>query len=400
MTNDRNVPLGYLRTFVTLLVVAHHALLAYHPYAPPPGAALTAQPRLWMAFPVVDSHRSAGIDLFVGFNDTFFMSLMFLISGLFVWPSLVRKGAVRFARDRARRLGLPFLVSAAVLAPLAYYPAYLQTRTHAGFWHEWLRLGEWPAGPAWFLWVLLALGCLAAALCKLAPRWDDALGQVTGRWSAKPIVAFAALVAISALAYVPMAMIFDPVRWVRFGPFYLQISRLLHYTVYFFAGAGLGAFGAERGLLAPDGRLARRWPAWIAASLGFFLVAVVAFLVIISTLSKGGPGPLLMAFGNFTFVLSCASSSFACLALFIRFARRANRISDSLSRSAYGIYICHYVCVTWLQLALLRADLPGIVKGLLVTVGATLVSWFVSIAWRTVRRPELTRLPRLASERP
>jgi hypothetical protein len=400
MTTDRNinVPLGYLRTFVTLLVVAHHALLAYHPYAAPPAASLTTQPRLWMAFPVVDSHRSAGIDLFIGFNDTFFMSLMFLISGVFAWPSLVRKGAVRFARNRAARLGLPFLVSAAVLAPLAYYPAYLQTRMHGGFWHEWLHLGEWPAGPAWFLWVLLAFGCLAAALYKLAPRWGDALGQFAGKWSAKPVAAFATLVAVSAIAYVPMAMIFDPMRWVRLGPFYLQVSRLLLYAVYFFAGAALGAFGAERGLLASDGRLARRWPVWITASAGSFLVAIALFLVILSTLPKGGPAPLLMAFGNFTFVLSCAASSFACLALFVRFARRANRISDSLSANAYGIYIYHYVCVTWLQLALLRADLPGIVKGLLVTAGATLAAWFVSITLRSLL-PGFTALPRLAPER-
>ena len=46
-----------LRAFVTLLVVAHHAVLAYHPYAPPPASSLTAPPMLWMAFPVVDSQR-------------------------------------------------------------------------------------------------------------------------------------------------------------------------------------------------------------------------------------------------------------------------------------------------------------------------------------------------------
>src|SRR5262245_54982580 len=118
MSTDRNVPLGYLRMFCTLLVVAHHALLAYHPYAPAPPASLATPPPIWQAFPVVDTRSSPGIDLFIGFNDTFFMSLMFLISGLFAWPSLSRKGAAAFTRDRALRLGLPFLVSAFALAPL------------------------------------------------------------------------------------------------------------------------------------------------------------------------------------------------------------------------------------------------------------------------------------------
>jgi hypothetical protein len=69
-----NLPIGYLRAFVTVLVLAHHAVLAFHAFAPPVPA---SQPRWWQAFPVVDSQRWSGFALFVGFNDVFFMSLMF-----------------------------------------------------------------------------------------------------------------------------------------------------------------------------------------------------------------------------------------------------------------------------------------------------------------------------------
>ena len=31
-----SIPIGYLRAWTTLLVVAHHAVLAYHPDAPKP----------------------------------------------------------------------------------------------------------------------------------------------------------------------------------------------------------------------------------------------------------------------------------------------------------------------------------------------------------------------------
>src|SRR5713101_2785088 len=143
-----NAALGYLRGFVVLLVVAHHACLAYFPFVPPPPKSLLAQPRLWGAFPVVDSHRWIGFAFFAGFNDTFFMSLMFLLSGLFVANSLQRKGAGKFLRDRVIRLAIPFAVAAAVIAPLAYYPTYLTTGagwTLAGFWRQWLALGYWPA---------------------------------------------------------------------------------------------------------------------------------------------------------------------------------------------------------------------------------------------------------------
>jgi hypothetical protein len=94
-----------------------------------------------------------GFTLLVAFNDIFFMSLMFLLSGVFVWDSLKRKGAGVFFRDRLRRLGVPFLVSVVALAPLAYYPSYLAaagpapTPTPAGFVRTWLSLGVLPAGP-------------------------------------------------------------------------------------------------------------------------------------------------------------------------------------------------------------------------------------------------------------
>jgi Acyltransferase family len=105
-----------------------------------------------------------------GFNEPFFMSLMFLLSGLFVWQSIGRKGVRTFLQQRALRLGGPFVV-ASVLAPLAYYPAYLQTTARAthSFWPQWMSLGVWYSGPVWFVWVLLVFDCAAAALITYLP---------------------------------------------------------------------------------------------------------------------------------------------------------------------------------------------------------------------------------------
>ncbi len=375
---NRNVPLGYLRMFLTLMVVAHHAVLAYHPYAPPPPTSLDGKMMIWGAFPVVDSAKWPGIDLFVGFNDTFFMSLMFLISGVFAWASLAKKGAKPFLRDRFLKLGLGFVASAAVLAPLAYFPTFLQMPPQSkSFVRQWLELGSWPAGPAWFLWVLLVFVCVFAVL----PRFSAKLGRIGER----PIVFFLALVGISAVAYLPMAAVFSPMEWTKAGPFFVQISRLAHYGAYFLIGAVLGVYGIDRGLFARDGKLARRWPLWALGSLFAFVFAIAMFLVIISTMSKGGPGVGLTTIGNFAFVLSCAASSLAFVAVFVRFANKSNRVADSLSANAFGIYLLHYACVSWLQLALLPAPLPGAVKGMIVIVGATLISWALTAAIRKIR---------------
>ena len=65
--------IGYLRAFITLLVLAHHAVLAYHPFSPARSTTLTAQPHWWEAFPVVDPHGWMGWSLFTRFNDVFFI---------------------------------------------------------------------------------------------------------------------------------------------------------------------------------------------------------------------------------------------------------------------------------------------------------------------------------------
>jgi peptidoglycan/LPS O-acetylase OafA/YrhL len=384
--------LSSLRTFLTLLVVAHHAALAYHPYAPPLPASIAVGPAIWLAFPIVDAQKWPRADLFVGWNDVFFMSLMFFVAGAVAWPSLARRGAAAFARERALRLGVPFVISAVLLAPLAYYATYVATGADPSpiaFARTWLGLGIYPAGPAWFIWVLLAFGFVAAALSVAAPRWGDALGAVTGRLSARPIVYALALVAVSALAYVPMALAFTAERWSMVGPFTWQTSRLLHYAVYFLAGIGVGAYGLDRGLLASDGRLARRWPLWALAAFIAFAIGIVVLLVILSTLSKGGPGTGLLVVGHLSFVLTCATSSLAVLALFVRYGsgtttRESRGAWASLGANAYGVYLLHYVTVAWLQLALLGTMWPGSLKTLAVFAGAVAICWTVTATLRRI----------------
>ena len=386
----RHIAVGYLRAFVTAMVVAHHAVLAYHPFAPPPHASLAAQPRWWQAFPVVDSQRWTGFSLFVGFNDTFFMSLMFFLSGLFVWHSLRRKGAGKFVRDRLLRLGVPFVLAAALIAPLAYYPTYLQMATHgdfAGFWRQWFALGGWPAGPAWFVWVLLAFGCVAALLYRVMPTWGERLGRVTSGAALRPAAFFALLCAVSAAVYLPMVLVFSPLQWTGFGPFTFQTSRILLYLAYFLIGAGVGAQGIDRDLLASDGKLARHWLVWVLGALGAFGLAV---WITVATITSHLGSQLWIAIGGFSFVLSCAASSFAMLAIFLRFARSRVPLWDSLGDNAYGIYLVHYAFVSWLQYAMLAAPLGAPAKGGIVFLAALAMSWCAAALLRRV--PAIARV--------
>lgn len=386
----RNAPIGALRAFLTLLVVAHHAVLTYHPYAPPPKA-FTAEPILWTAFPVVDPQKFAGFGLLTLVNDMFFMSLMFLVSGLFVAESLKAKGAGGFLKGRALRLGVPFVIGVGLLAPLAYYPAWLQSGgapSLAAYAEAWTSLPFWPSGPAWFLWVLLVFGVVAAALDGLFPKLILALGRWTQGAAKRPGRAFLLLTAASAVAYVPLNMVLPFGHWTTEGPFVVQTGRIGHYLVYFLAGLAFGAAGVGQGLTDPQGGLARRWWAWQIAPAPAVIAAVAVFIIAFSP--NPPPKPLLDVVGGLAFVLACATLSFAVMAVFLRFVRKTGPVGGSLQANAYGMYLTHYVFTAWLGWLLLPEAWGGLAKGLIVIGGAVVLSWLTTMALR--RLPLLGRI--------
>src|ERR1051326_2725873 len=121
--SETSLALGNLRAFTILLVVSFHSVLAYLALKPAP-LPFTAEPYAWRAIAVSDPGGWFGFDLYCAFQYVFLMPFMFFLSGLFVWPSLRRKGAGTFTSDRLRKIGLPFILGAGLLMPLAYYPSY------------------------------------------------------------------------------------------------------------------------------------------------------------------------------------------------------------------------------------------------------------------------------------
>jgi peptidoglycan/LPS O-acetylase OafA/YrhL len=368
-----SIALGYLRAAIIAAVVAIHSVLAYCSFAPlqiPFGTGSD----LWRAYPIVDGRRWAGFDPIVGFTDPFGMSLMFFLSGLFVWDILQRKGIARFGRDRAKRLGLPFAVAVAFLAPAAYYPAYLATAAgppFRTFLRQWFSLGEWPSGPAWFIWILLAFDCLAAGVFRMMPEWGDRPSRWYCRVFSSPARFFWTLTAVSGIAYVPMALAFGPARWTAFGPFMFQTSRLPHYAVWFFAGLFTGAYGIRRGVIAPDGALAENWLRW----LGWTSAAYGVLVVVTHPAIRSTTPPWWELVAAMAWVLSSTAATLWALAMFLRFGVTRVRVMDSLCDNAYGIYLVHYLFVIWLQYFLLRAPLAALAKGSIVFLGALALSW-------------------------
>src|SRR5258707_834640 len=101
-----SVALSNLRGFAIVMVVAFHAFIAYLGSQPASPLPFDAPPYAWLANPIVDSARWFGFDLFCALQYVYLMHLMFFLSGLFVWPSLSRKGARTFLYDRLVGLGI------------------------------------------------------------------------------------------------------------------------------------------------------------------------------------------------------------------------------------------------------------------------------------------------------
>src|SRR5882672_12137401 len=120
-TKTRNAALDRTRTFLTLVVLFHHAVIPYTYFG-------HTDPKSWIGF-----------DCVVLATDSFFMAMFFFLSGLFVWPGLGRKALHVFLRDRLIRLGLPFAVAAFTIIPIAYYAIELRQHPEASFAAFWWK---------------------------------------------------------------------------------------------------------------------------------------------------------------------------------------------------------------------------------------------------------------------
>jgi glucans biosynthesis protein C len=367
-----------LRAFVILIVVGFHSVLAYLGSGPIGADPFDDPPYRWVATPIIDSERWFGFDLFCAFNYVYLMHFMFFLSGLFVWPGLMRKGSKAFLQERVIRLGVPFLIGVYLLMPVAHYPVYRVTATDpswSAFWQHWTALPFWTSGPLWFLWFLLALDACAAGLYRFVPGVGQFIGRLSATANSRPIRYYLGLVAISALAYVPLAAIYDPWEWVRFGPFGFQPAFSLHYLVFFFAGMGAGMQRLEEGMLGREGMLARHCGRWVALGLGTFLLWIVPTAFVTQGYTIVG----LRTLADFGLVFATAANVFALTGMFVRFAADRSAIAESLSINAYGIYLLHYPFVVWLQYAMLGVALPAIAKAAVVFGGTLSASWALSV---------------------
>ena len=365
----RNAALDRARTFLTLVVLLHHAVIPY------------------TYFGHTDPKYFFGFDMIVLATDSFFMAMFFLLSGLFAWPGLVRKGPVDYLIDRLIRLGLPFVICAFTVIPIAYYAISLRQHPEVGFaefWWETITVGPWPSGPVWFLWVLLGFDVIASLVYLISPRALDPINRLSLQARDEPGKFFLVMFAVTAAFYIPGRIHFGAGSWFAFGPFSVQHGRVLLYASYFFFGAGIGLQNLNSGLLAEDGRLAKISWGW--------LVCLVPYcgmwgLIYIKREILGNPVDLPDWYeGIYGFFFACFSVAImlTIMAYFLRRNRLGWSILDPMRPDAFGMFLVHYPIVLWLQYWLFDYDLPAIAKALIAFVLTVFLSWGATILLRKI----------------
>jgi glucan biosynthesis protein C len=356
----RDAATDYLRLAVILLVVFIHAALAYASFS-------RYDPKHYVdaTAPIVDPARWPLLDSPILFIDTFAMPLLFLVSGLFVFSGLERKGSGGYFLPRLKRLGVPFIAAAFLLSPLAFWPGYLRSIPDSSvpYWIRFFTTDGWMIGAAWFLWVLLAFDAIIALLHRMAPALLNALHR-------KPSPLF--VLAATAIVFVPAGMAVSPYSWLTpIGPFDVQPARVPLYFLYFLLGMALGSKGGARETVWPT-----HWGLYLLAG----LVSFAAYMLV----GVNARGFALRAVAMTAFAGSCAGTTLGLGGAFHRFAQKHIPALDVLAACSFGIYLFHYPIMHWLQYALLLQAWPAQEKFAAVFTGALALSICVTLIGRGV----------------
>lgn len=377
--SNRNLWVDYLRLAITVLVVAHHSSLAYTTFA-----WFDKDAYINSTHAIVDTKRWIGLDIFENFNDVFFMSLMFLIGGLFVIKSINKKGAINFIKDRLYRLFIPFLFLGTLFMLIAYFPSYYVAHGSTdifAFVKDFFVVEKWPVGPPWFIWVLFLFNMLFALSYSLVKKIGWQL-PVAGY---NPFSFFIILFCVTWILYVPAAYIVGSGTWVGIGPFDFQLSRILLYFGYFTLGILIGNTDFNNEIFSTKSAIVRKWWLWLLLS----LVVYFTLTIIAEPLKQMLNSSLIKEFYAWMiyyaiYAASCTLSCIAFLATFRKLACKGRYWLDSLAKNAYLIYLIHYIFVVWCQFLLLKYDLPAFMKFSITFIFALSISWMVSIALRKV----------------
>jgi glucans biosynthesis protein C len=381
---NRNLWVDYLRATITVMVVAHHSSLAYTTYA-----WFDKSVYIHSSHAIVDIKRWIGLDILVNFNDIFFMSLMFLIGGLYLIKSINKKGAHIFIKDRLYRLFIPFLFLGTFLMLIAYFPSYYFAHNKAdiiAYIKDFFIIEKWPVGPPWFIWLLFFFTLIFALFHSQFQKISEMTGTLLSGLKNRPFTLFIIMFSATWILFVPLAYLVGAGTWTGFGPLDFQLSRILLYFGYFTLGILIGNTDFNNDLFSTKSTIVKKW--WLWAILSFTVFSILTLTgEALKQLVQDNKIKEFCAWMIY-YMIYAASCTLSCIAFITGFRKIVSSGKywmDSLSENAYLIYLIHFIFVVWCQLLLLKFDIPAFIKFIVTFIFALSLSWMVSGLLRKIK---------------
>ena len=369
--NDRITGFDAMRLVMVLLVVMLHAAMTYMMFVP----------EWWY---VIDEDKSFFMAMLVVFLDSFPMSALFFLAGYFAPPSLSKRGVSKFVRGKFMRVGLPWILGVALIAPFLAYASYLKYGigpvTAWGFITNWFFGPFYQQGHYWFLGILFFFLLVYAIFCKNSGEVANTVKK--GKFSHSALIA--ALWAVSAVSYYLAAYFIKPaVEWVNIGyVLYFQHARIVGYAGFF----ALGIYGWRSGWFSEGGWTPNPALWGIAGVISSALLLRWKFFIE-SGLGAGANMILDAVLYNSTMI----AMTFFFVGLFVKKRPPFEKAVKILSPHSYPIYWLHQIALTPFAYFLKPYGVNVILKWAACNLFTVAVCYLVS-AYFLKRAPLLRRI--------
>jgi glucans biosynthesis protein C len=330
----------HLRTAVILLVVNMHACVTYSHVGD------------WYMMSEHEPTLAAKVPFIVwqGHLQSFFMGLLFFVSGYFAHCSLARRRPGEFLRERLVRLGLPALLYMLVLHPfilLVLNPWHADFGPWPAFYGKYLRTGRFlgSSGPLWFAVALLIF-------CAVLAGWRAVRPPQMESAPSRPVADAPSSTQLWIFA-VTLGLVTFAVRLVQ--PIGTNILNLqLCFFPQYIAVFALGVHAARHGWLLSLAASSRaRFAGWLALCGGPVLqLTVMTVGIKFGSLTDFFGGWHGQALGLALWEqLTGVGLSLGLLALFSRTLNFETPALHWLAQRSFGVYVLHAPILVALAIA-------------------------------------------------
>ena len=329
--------LDNLRIYLTILVILHHATLAYGGtggWAIHDGVSDEISPILFTFFNAL--------------NQSYFMTAFFLLAGYFTPRSLERKNSKNFLLDRLIRLGIPLLVYTTLIINLN---GFMITRWYLEVPFQFIW--SYQPGHLWFLQLLF----LFALIYVIFKRFKKETSNLQDRAIPSDGIIWVTVLVLSIFTF--LMRLAYPIGETILN---VQPGHITHYIFAFYIGILAYRGNWFRRLSNAQGK---RWGKIALITLPFFFVLLIlgGALQSDANVAKflGGFTWQAMAYAVWETIMMISIIIFLLYLFREKFNRTGARIA-TMAASVYTVYIIHQTVLYALNIVFLSTPIPSFLK--------------------------------------